>query len=122
MGTRACYTFKDGDSEYHIYKHWDGYPSSAAGFIKEAAAYAWDFPRFEASDFSAAFVVANKREGGNVYLTTHYDNHGDLEYRYEIVAAEPEPQVTAFTTKGSKWEQIWTGPFSRLIELAAVGD
>ncbi len=126
MSTRACYTFIDADgTTHHVYKHHDGYPSGAAGFIKDAANYAWDFPRFEASDFGAAFIRANKDSGGGVYLTAHYDNHGDLEYRYEIAEASPEPNVTAYSIKGevkgkSTWKQIWTGPFSRLIELAAV--
>jgi hypothetical protein len=30
MSTRALYTTKDDQGEYHVYKHHDGYPSGAA--------------------------------------------------------------------------------------------
>lgn len=84
MGTRAVFTFKDERNEFHIYKHWDGYPSGAAGFLTMAIGKSWGLKRFEADDFAAAFIVANKTAGGDVYLTKHYDEHGDLSYRYEL--------------------------------------
>lgn len=60
MSTRAMYTFKDKDTTVHVYKHYDGYPSGAAQWIAAALDYAWQLPRFEADDFAAAFVAANK--------------------------------------------------------------
>lgn len=89
MSTRAVYTFIDNNFDIertcHIYKHCDGYPSGALEAIKNSIPYAWELPRFEALEFSAAFVSGNKKTGGgNVYLTNHYDNHSDLSYRYEI--------------------------------------
>ena len=90
MGTRAVYTFKDEHDSFSVYKHYDGYPegegggSGAFGFIKEATKYAWDLPRFDPSDFAAAFIKANKDAGGDVYLTHGPESHGDLSYRYEI--------------------------------------
>ena len=91
MGTRAVYTFIDNDSKFSVYKHYDGYPeglgagSGAHGFIREAKKFAWDFPRFDASEFAAAFIAANKGEaGGDVYLTEGPQRHGDLSYKYEI--------------------------------------
>ena len=91
MGTRAVYTFKDKYNTHHVYKHYDGYPRGAGagdgaiGAIEAAKEYAWDLPRFEASDFSAAFIAANKGQGGgDVYMTDGYEYHMDLEYRYEI--------------------------------------
>lgn len=127
MSTRACYTFIDADGvAHHVYKHSDGYPSGAATFIKAAQEFAWPFPRFEASDFGAAFIRANKEGGGGgVYLTTHYNDHGDLEYRYEIAEGTDEPKITAFavglrTSKHSQWKQIWTGDFSNVIALSKV--
>ena len=75
MGTRAIYFFEDHDgSVYGVYKHYDNYPSGAADFIENAKAYAWEFPRFEADDFAAAFVAANKAEkGGEVRLLQMFD-------------------------------------------------
>jgi hypothetical protein len=84
MGTRAVYTFIDAGSRRSVYKHWDGYPAWACRFIANALSLAWPLPRFEADEFAAAFVAANKKEAGNVYLTSGPEAHGDLAYRYEI--------------------------------------
>jgi hypothetical protein len=107
MGTRAVYTFKDSYNTHHVYKHYDGYPrgegagAGALGAIEAAKEYAWDLPRFEASDFSAAFVAANKSQGGgNVYLTDGYEYHSDLEYRYEIEKQDDKLLVKVFKVEG----------------------
>ena len=69
MGTRAIYIFEDEHEEVHVYKHYDNYPQGAVDFIEEAKACAWPLPRFEADEFAAAFVAANKnRKGGEVRL------------------------------------------------------
>lgn len=60
MSTRACYTFKDSSGSYHVYKHCDGYPKGAANSIMAALPFAWSLPRYEADEFAAAFVCANK--------------------------------------------------------------
>jgi hypothetical protein len=60
MSTRAIYTFSD---EYHtvsVYKHSDGYPTGAIEALQKAVHYAWTFPRYEADEFAASFVTANK--------------------------------------------------------------
>lgn len=88
MGTRAVFTFKDERNEFHIYKHYDGYPSGAADFLTKAVEKSWGLRRFEADDFAAAFIAANKEKGGDVYLTKHYKEHGDLSYRYELTKAK----------------------------------
>lgn len=87
MGTRAVFTFKDDMNTFSVYKHWDGYPSGAAGFLTMAIKMAWELPRFEACDFAAAFIAANKSGGGDVYFTTSADDHGDLSYVYHISQA-----------------------------------
>lgn len=85
MGTRAVYTFNDGDEKFHVYKHWDGYPEGAALFFMNAMSYAWGGKRFEAGDFAAAFIAGNKHQGGgDVYFTKGPNRHGDLEYIYEL--------------------------------------
>ena len=90
MSTRALYTFNDGHDNITVYKHWDGYPEKRGGygFIANAMLYAWELPRFEADDFAAAFVAANKKEGGgDIRLTTESTTNGDvlgLAYWYTI--------------------------------------
>lgn len=85
MGTRAVYTFKSHGETYHVYKHWDGYLSGAAGFFANAVQYAWQGDRFEAADFAAAFITGNKpKGGGDVYFSRGPNKHGDLEYCYEV--------------------------------------
>ena len=85
MSTRAVYTFKDKDATFHVYGHCDGYPSGAADKIKNALKIAWQIPRFESADFAAAFIAANKTNGGgNIYFSKGPHKHGDLEYCYTI--------------------------------------
>jgi len=77
MGTRAVYFFKDHSDEslYGVYKHYDGYPHGAAHHIEAAKAYAWPLPRYEADEFAAAFVAANKNpKGGEVRLLPHFED------------------------------------------------
>ena len=69
MSTRGLYTFRDADGEFTVFKHWDNYPTSKCGqyggyaFIKNALAYSWELPRFEADEFAASFIAANKKQG-----------------------------------------------------------
>ena len=84
MGTRAVYTFIGEDERHSVYKHWDGYPRGACRFIANALPLAWPLPRFEADEFAAAFVAANKKQAGDVRLTSGPGAHGDLAYTYEI--------------------------------------
>ena len=89
MGTRCCVTVVDRRGERRkIYRHWDGYPESAAGVlagIEDAKKYAWPEPRFEASDFAAALIRAWKTEGGgNINVCSFDHEHGDLDFDYTI--------------------------------------
>lgn len=127
MSTRACYSFKDAHQTFHVYKHSDGYPSGAAQWIAAAIPLAWELPRFEASDFGAAFVAANKHRGGSVYLMPSGAIKdvapAGIRYRYEIEAVGEQLVVSAFRT--SYWpqdqrveERIWNGPISSMAEWA----
>jgi len=87
MSTRAVITFIDERDTFHVYKHHDGYPLSEHGVIaaiQKAMPLAWTLPRFEASEFACAFIAANKTRGGGLHLTGHWNQHGDLDYRYEV--------------------------------------
>ena len=43
-----------------VYEHSDGYPDGAVCWITKTLEHAWPLPRFEADEFAAAFVAANK--------------------------------------------------------------
>jgi len=107
MGTRAIYIFEDDNEEVAVYKHYDNYPRGAVEFIEEAKAYAWVFPRFEADEFAAAFVAANKNaKGGEVRLVSYkyedrhalMEDYGCNDYYY-VISYEPH--------HGDLWVEIW---------------
>jgi hypothetical protein len=96
MSTRGLYTFKDNNGgEFTVFKHWDNYPTSDTGygahlFIANALQYAWQLPRFEADEFAASFIAANKKKGGGDLRllpadATNADALG-IEYWYTIEA------------------------------------
>lgn len=106
MSTRAIYTFSEGDHSIHVYKHHDGYPyasynsgrGEAGGllWIKKAKELAWELPRFEADEFAASFVAANKTEAGGCRLITAehpWEYASDAEYWYKIKSAVPALDV-----------------------------
>lgn len=120
MSTRAVYTFKDESDTFHVYKHHDGYPSGAIQWIVNALEFAWPLPRFEACEFSAAFIAGNKpREkgsifkGGGVYCTHDWKNHGDLDYRYEIELHDNELFIRAFEVSCENCRLIFEGNLSQ---------
>ncbi len=108
MSTKAIYTFSDEDTApIHVFKHHDGYPYATDGvsgswesgglfWIKDAKELAWELPRFEADEFAAAFVAANKTgEGGCRLITAEHpwEYAGDPEYWYKIKPAVPALDV-----------------------------
>jgi|TARA_R100001443_G_C3335490_1_gene173303 hypothetical protein len=121
MSTRACYTFLDTFSRgetrsFHVYKHHDGYPyaqchtgEEAGGlvWIREALSYAWDLPRFEADEFAASFIVANKGNSGGVRLinTEHpWQFSSDSEYWYVVDKRENVPDLYVEVFGVDWWE------------------
>ena len=91
MSTRSHIIIQDEFGSIQLYRHSDGYPDGEHGVIeglKEAAQYAWELPRFEASDFSAAIIRAWKSHGGNIYIDGSADGtknlHLDIQYLYTI--------------------------------------
>jgi hypothetical protein len=103
MSTRGLYTFKDADGDYTVFKHWDNYPTSASGygahlFIANALAYAWQLPRFEADEFAASFIAANKKAGGgDLRLLPADATNGDtlgVEFWYTVEAAGQRLKVS----------------------------
>lgn len=111
MSTRARYVFSDDDGDISVYKHHDGYPSGAKEAIEKAKEYAWHFPRFEASEFSAAFVAANKdKDGGGVYLEVEPSTL--VDYVYKITYSVPDGLKVE--CRNSKSEVIYEGSLDGL--------
>jgi len=118
MSTRAVYTFSDEDTApIHVYKHHDGYPyasfdnGEAGGllWIKKAKEMAWELPRFEADEFAASFVAANKTESGGCRLITTehpWEYASDAEYWYKIKPAVPALDV---------WVEVYEVDWSRKL-------
>jgi len=106
MSTRSNIIVRDERESVQIYRHCDGYPTAVVPELEEVLNYAWELPRFEVSDFSAAIVAAwkqpaqeypslfggkaHKNQGGNIYIDGVREGvdplilHGDIEWLYVI--------------------------------------
>lgn len=87
MSTRATITVADDRESFDLYQHHDGYPEGPHGLVRHIAMarrLAWDLPRFEAADFSAAVIAVLKDRGGSTYLTKDAEAHTDRSYHYRI--------------------------------------
>lgn len=103
MSTRAKYTFLDSNSKHSVHISWFE-PRKADKYIKNALKKAWELPRFEADEFAAAFVAANKRndgpvQGGGVRLI---DPAFEIEndFQYEVSCKDGQIWVKAFYLDG----------------------
>jgi hypothetical protein len=126
MGTRAVFTFfnKIELESYSVYKHWDGYPEGAADFLTKAIPFAWELPRYEACDFSAAFIAANKKSGGDVYMTTGSDAHSDLDYYYEIIPSSKNDQliIYAYSVDNNGMSVVFEGRLKEFVDTYGSSD
>ena len=106
MGTRAIYIFEDEHEEVYVYKHYDNYPQGAVDFIEKAKEFAWELPRFEADEFAASFVAANKdRRGGGVRLV-----NANFKDRDEMLEANHFCDYYYVISKHNSqdlWVEIW---------------
>ena len=144
MSTKAMYTFTDAGGDFHVYKHHDGYPyckyhgfpqgeGGGLVWINKAIEYAWELPRFEADEFAAAFVVANKepRQGGvRLVNKVHpWEFASDCEYWYKVKIAVPALdvwvdvyEVTWFDQDNLKDENHRHGHAFQLITEGALSE
>ena len=83
MTTRAVITFKDEMGKFSVYVHQDGDPKEILASIK-AVEKCWEWPRWEANDFAAAYVATHKNRGGGIRLSRGAAYHDDLEYTYTV--------------------------------------
>ncbi len=108
MSTRATITVADEHDSFDIYQHHDGYPDGPFGLVRHIAMarrLAWDFPRSEAADFSAAVIAVLKDRGGSTYLTKDAEAHGDRSYHYRIEPVRENAVTRAqLTISRPSWE------------------
>lgn len=105
MSTRAVITFKDEMGKFAVYIHQDGDPKEIMDSIK-AVKNCWDWPRWEANDFAAAYVATHKNRGGGIRLSRGAQYHADLEYTYTVTQEASMLKVT-FRRDGGKAMQTY---------------
>ena len=99
MLTRAIYTFIDKDSKHHVYKHQDNDIRIAVKFIGNALTKSWELPKFEAHEFAAAFIAANKKAADDVRIIHTNDAFGLDVNRYEISCVDGKIYLRAFEVR-----------------------
>lgn len=125
MSTRAAYTFIDETGVFHVYKHWDGYPTGAAMHLKATleSGKAWALPRYEADEFAAAFIAANKDSDGDIRLLKSPRKVSDIEYAYTVWKAD-DGELMIRVQSVNNWdawkaETLWRGKLAEFIETGA---
>jgi hypothetical protein len=81
MGTRCNIKIKTGDTTLWIYRHWDGYPAATGN----------DLVRKLVNVKSADEFITKLINDDNYEVTT--DQHGDIEYLYNITFTEYYTEV-----------------------------
>jgi hypothetical protein len=128
MGTRCVFQLQDEISAepITISQHWDGYPEGAFKAIAAAIPISWGVDRFEADQFAAALLAANKTDGGNYRVCGRGRwvdlAPDDIEYAYEIGPQEDGqvwviPLAVECTQPGS-WNMQPAGERITLRQLA----
>ena len=116
------------DKTYAIYKHWDGHPQGVQPMIERALELAWTLPRFEADEFAASFVAANKTGSGDVRLVNPDDarnTHFDFVYVIRHMEGSDKLNVTVGHCTGMDelynitMEMTWVGYHTRVAEAYA---
>lgn len=95
MSTSATIEFNDGEQKFAVYLHGDGYPSGVQEALNKALKLAWELPRFEADEFAAAFVAANKTGQGGVRLVKNHRQIGSI-YHYVVTLKSDNLYVKAY--------------------------
>ena len=126
--TEANHSIGEPDTKYAIYKHHDGYPQGVQPMIEEALTLAWPLPRFEADEFAASFVAANKTGSGDVRLVNP-DAASNIWFDYVYVIRHMEGSDKLNVTVGHctgqdeldriTMEMTWTGDHTRVAEAYA---
>lgn len=101
------------------HRAWDGYPRCGCQFIANALPLAWPLPRFEAEEFAAAFVAANKKRCGDIYLIAGPQAPGGLAYRYEIRCPDGRLHIRIYASTGDG-EPLFAGSLEDAQQFASA--
>ena len=122
------YTFDGPETVYTIYKHFDGYPSGVQSMIEDALKIAWPLPRFEADEFAASFVAANKTRSGDVRLVNPDEaNKKWFDFVYVIRHMEGSDKLNVTVGHWTGMDELdritmemrWVGHHDRVAEAYA---
>lgn len=108
MSTPAVITFKDDEGAFRIYQHYEGAPATVAASLIAALEFSWPLPRFEASEFAAAYIRANKISGGGIYLSNGGDGE-DVSFSY-IVTLQAERLAMEISKPGRLFSYTYLLP------------
>ena len=124
MGTKAAIKFADAAGRYAIvYTQSDGGPKGIQRMLLRAIdeELVWRFPRFEADEFAAGFISANKKnEGGFRIMNTMSDLWCDFVYVVNFNSDLGEIGVTVGHCKGHdeldrpEYVFMWDGRLSTM--------
>ena len=117
MGTKAAIKFADDNgAQAIVYTQYDGDPQGIQRKILRAIdeGLVWDLPRYEADEFAAGFIAANKKySGGLRVLSTMSDLWCDFVYVVNFNSDLGEIGVTVGHCKGQdeldRPEYVFTG-------------
>lgn len=89
MTAPAIISVTDAQGEWNVYLASDGTPLPALEGLRRALGKTWALPRFDAADFAAAYVAANKQSGGDMWFinrATSWKTHcpPGIEWRYIV--------------------------------------
>ena len=116
------------ETTYTIYKHWSGYPTGMQIMIEKALGLAWELPRFEADEFAASFVAANKTSSGDVRLVNPDEaNNMHFDFVYVIRHMKDSDKLNVTVGHSTGWDELdgikfemtWVGYHTRLGEAYA---
>ena len=110
MGTHGLFSFEEDDEAFSVYVHWDSYPEGAADKLNKTleSLKIWPLPRYEADEFAAGFIAANKVNPGGFRLA-NFDDSIDHQYQYKIWQDEKSHDLMIkLVCDDSEWDNtIW---------------
>jgi hypothetical protein len=133
MSTPAVVTVTDRAQTFHLYLDACGDPRNVAVNLVNALDYAWPLPRFEAAEWTGAFIAALKRpkrlsssgadQGGLVRLTSDWQPHQEIQFRYEVSTKDGALSVRAFrVSAGPTCEQLFDGALEGFLIFADIDE
>ena len=128
MSTRGIYTFKGVGQAFHVFVHYDNYPSGAADYFRKTLTSnkVFALPRYEPDEFASGFIATIKEVSGNVRLSPTRRSYSDVEYGYTVEPDKTDPQLLRLTAcRTNYWgiktkeTRLWTGSLIDFVLGAA---